>query len=88
MDLPPPREDSLEAALLLAGGGDRLLLFRPGPLLRPLYRDIPHRAIGVVFVPREEPRSNYVLTRPALRYDAFVFLPRTRALTPLDERGN
>lgn len=29
-------------------------------------------------------RGNYVRTRPPERYDAFLFLDRTRALTPLD----
>lgn len=81
MTLPPPRPDSLEAALLTAGGGDRLLRLDPGhPATAPLDRPLPHRAIGAVFVPADEPVVNYVATRLARRYDAFVFLPRTQAL--------
>lgn len=86
VQVPAPDPDSLEAALMQAGEGDRLLLLRSGPLgplAPPLGTAIPHRAIGVVFVPDQERRNNYVPTRLALRYDAFVFLPETRALTPL-----
>jgi erythromycin esterase-like protein len=89
MQVPPPRDDSLEAALTHAGDRGRLLLFSTQlPLPEPLFSAIPHRAIGVVFVPEQERATNYVVTRPALRYDAFVFLPRTRALTPLDQPGS
>lgn len=83
-DLPPPRRDSLEAALLASGAGDRLLLLDPRrPATAQLRRPLPHRAIGVVFDPRGERRLNYVPTRLADRYDAFVFLPHTSALAPL-----
>jgi erythromycin esterase-like protein len=43
-----------------------------------------HRAIGVVYDPRHEARSNYVPTIPAKRYDAFVFVDRSTALDPLE----
>lgn len=84
MVVPWPRPDSLEAALLAAGDGDRVLLLDrvpPGSVLRSLM--LPHRAIGVVFRPEDERGANYVPTRLADRYDAFVFLPFTRALTTL-----
>lgn len=84
MHTPPPRPDSLEAAFLAAGEDDRLLLLgRRGPLAAPLLEPVPHRAIGVVFTAEHERRANYVPTRLAERYDAFIFLPSTRALTPL-----
>jgi erythromycin esterase-like protein len=86
--VPAPRPDSLEAALTRSGDGDRLLLFGTQPPPRPLYREIPHRAIGVVFVPQQERSRHYVATRPALRYDAFVFLPQTQALSPLHSPGS
>jgi erythromycin esterase len=41
------------------------------------------RAIGVVYQPRYE-RGNYVPTRLADRYDAYIHLDRTRALKPID----
>jgi erythromycin esterase-like protein len=81
---PLPRRDSLEAALLAAGGGDRVLILAPGsPATHALSRTLPHRAIGVVFDPRRERALNYVPSRLPERYDAFVFLPQTRALAPL-----
>ena len=86
MQTPLPRPDSLEAALLASGGGDRILILdRAAPATAWLRRALPHRAIGVVFDPRREPWNNYVPTLLADRYDAFVFLPYTRALEPLRE---
>ena len=84
MVTPAPRSDSLEAALLTAGVGDSfVLLSGDRQTLAPLHRTLPHRAIGAVFVPREEPRMNYVPTRVAQRYNALLFLPHTRALDAL-----
>ena len=83
---PPPRPDSLEAALLASGRGDRVLILDPAaPATAALRRPLPHRAIGVVFDPAREPWKNYIPTLLPLRYDAFVFLPVTRALDPLPE---
>lgn len=42
-----------------------------------------HRAIGVVYDPSIERHGNYVPTQLARRYDAFIFLDQTQALTPL-----
>ena len=87
MQTPLPRPDSIEAALLASGGGDRLLILDPAsPATAVLRRPLPHRAIGVVFDPRLEPWRNYIPTRLALRYDAFIFLPVTHALEPLQAR--
>jgi erythromycin esterase-like protein len=84
MKTPFPRPDSLEAALLATGEGDRLLILdRTSPAAATLRRTLPHRAIGVVFDPQRERRENYVPTRLAERYDAFVFIPYTHALNPL-----
>ncbi|MDJ0738343.1 MAG: erythromycin esterase family protein [Gammaproteobacteria bacterium] len=84
MRIPRPRADSLDAALLASGGGDRVLLFDADPAAsRLLQRWLPQRAIGVVYEPANEATRHYVATRPALRYDALVFVPTTRALEPL-----
>jgi erythromycin esterase-like protein len=84
MQTPMPRPDSLEAALLASGGGDRILIIdRASPAAAILRRALPHRAIGVVFDPRRERWANYVSSRLAERYDAFVFIPNTHALQPL-----
>lgn len=42
-----------------------------------------HRAIGVVYDPAHERRGNYVPTKLAKRYDAFIFIDETHALIPL-----
>lgn len=42
-----------------------------------------HRAIGVVYDPKHELQSNYVPTELSRRYDAFVFVDKTRALKSL-----
>lgn len=42
-----------------------------------------HRAIGVVYDPEHERRGNYVPTKLSQRYDAFIFIDETHALTPL-----
>ena len=44
---------------------------------------IDHRAIGVVYDPRHERWGNYVPTIMPRRYDAFLFIDETRALSPL-----
>ena len=50
---------------------------------KDVYRKIiGHRAIGVVYHPRYE-RGNYVPTRLADRYDAFIYVDETKALSPL-----
>lgn len=45
---------------------------------------IGHRAIGVVYHPAYESRGNYVPTIAAKRYDALIFIDKTRALEPID----
>ena len=83
-ETPLPRPDSLEAALLASGDGDRMLILDPTSAATAMLRRVlPHRAIGVVFDPQRERWANYVPTRLAERYDAFVFLPHTHALNPL-----
>jgi len=44
---------------------------------------IDHRAIGVVYDPSHERWGNYVPTIVPRRYDAFMFVDETRALSPL-----
>jgi erythromycin esterase len=44
---------------------------------------IGHRAIGVVYNPFYEQYGNYVPTILPLRYDAFIFLDKTKSLLPL-----
>jgi erythromycin esterase-like protein len=85
LPIPAPRRDSLEAAMLAGGEQERLWLFPAGePATRSLTQWIAHRAIGSTFEPASEARDNYVPTRLAVRYDAFLFLPHTGPLQVLD----
>ncbi|MFO0849771.1 MAG: erythromycin esterase family protein [Gemmataceae bacterium] len=82
MPVPPGREGSWEDVLHRAGIGDAVLVFDPaagGELAE--WRG--HRAIGVVYDPDAERYGNYVPTVLPRRYDAFLYLDRTRALRPL-----
>ncbi len=90
--VPPARDGSVEHAMHRALPGERsLFVFPPGPVHgRPLHdehgwiaEERAHRAIGVVYRPRYERRSNYLPSVLGDRYDAFCFLDRTQALTPL-----
>ena len=81
-DVPEARDDSWEAYFHERGGDQ--LVFR---------EQIPegqrgHRAIGVVYDPHTEAWGNYVPTVLRDRYDAFLFLDRTRALRPLHVRAD
>ncbi|MED4035730.1 erythromycin esterase family protein, partial [Priestia megaterium] len=44
---------------------------------------IGHRAIGVVYDPEIEQYGNYVPSRLSKRYDAFIYVEKTHALSPL-----
>jgi len=84
MQLPPPRQDSLEAALLASTQGNRILrLGHSGQDTALSGAQFPQRAIGVVFAPAHESDVNYVATRLVDCYDAYLFLPVTRAVIPL-----
>jgi erythromycin esterase-like protein len=45
------------------------------------------RAIGVVYDPRREAYGNYVPSRLASRYDAYLWFDETLAVEPLDLGG-
>ncbi|GAA3384535.1 erythromycin esterase family protein [Cryptosporangium minutisporangium] len=92
MPVPPARAGSLEAVLQATLPEPALFVFPPGVYAsghtgaRPAWiADVlPHRAIGVVYRPSRESYGNYVPTRLGDRYDAFVWLPETTALRPLE----
>jgi erythromycin esterase len=84
MELPAARAGSTESMLHEAlGGDDALCVFdEEPPQWAAQVRD--HRAVGVVYDPAAERWGNYVPTVLGLRYDAFVWLDETSALSPLD----
>ncbi len=97
MRMPPARAASVEDLLTRAlSGGDALFVFPPGHRSgRPAGRvhdagawqrqDWDHRAVGVVYHAGREQWGNYMPTVLSERYDAFLYLDRTHALTPLHQ---
>jgi erythromycin esterase len=86
MPVPEARANSYEHALHTAepaGGEDFFMSFDAAAAAGPLAQTAGHRAIGVVYDPDRESRSNYVPTSLANRYDAFVFIHESEALSPL-----
>ncbi|WP_346657561.1 erythromycin esterase family protein [Paenibacillus sp. YPG26] len=81
MRVPGAIRNSWEELLHRHGAEDKLLIFKSAD---SILEDsiIGHRAIGVVYHPEWE-LGNYVPTRIARRYDAFIYLDQTRALTPI-----
>lgn len=82
MNIPPARKDSWEYALHNAGSFNKLLIFNEEN--REVFNNwIGHRAIGVVYNPEFEEYGNYVPSKIGSRYDAFIYIDETKALSPL-----
>jgi erythromycin esterase len=80
--LPPAREDSIEAVLHKDSPENKLLILN-NPQLRQRFSGwMGNRAVGVVYRPSSE-YGNYVPTLLTERYDAFLFIDKTKALFPL-----
>jgi len=84
--VPPARPGSWEEVLHTAGADDKLLIFGDRDAEWQLSDWIGHRAIGVVYHPERERYGNYVPTVVPRRYDAFLYIDRTKALRPLHLR--
>lgn len=76
-------EDTFHQSLLSLGHNQAWLSLDQDARQGPLADARGHRAIGVVYDPRHERFGNYVLSSLANRYDAFVFVDKTRALEPI-----
>ncbi|MCZ8537072.1 erythromycin esterase family protein [Paenisporosarcina quisquiliarum] len=83
MKVPVAMKDSWEHAMHAAGDFNQLLIFDDDN--RHLFDNwIGHRAIGVVYNPEFEAYGNYVPSKMGSRYDAFIYLDETKALTPIE----
>ncbi|WP_394330777.1 erythromycin esterase family protein [Cesiribacter andamanensis] len=82
MQLPPAREGSWEETLQQAGNSF-YLLSKEIAHTNAVQQKVLHRAVGVVYNPEQERRSNYVPSRITKRYDAFLFFKNSQALHPL-----
>jgi erythromycin esterase-like protein len=79
--VPPAKKGSFEQILHQAGSYDKWLRFTKE---NTLFQDtVGHRAIGVVYDPDFEHNGNYVPSKMANRYDAFIYIDKTTALHPL-----
>ena len=83
MNVPTAQNGSIEYALNQVNKPAFLLLFDKIDKTHPLFEQyIGHRAIGVVYNPRNE-AGNYVPTYFTRRYDSFIFINTTNALKPV-----
>ncbi|HEX4935159.1 MAG TPA: erythromycin esterase family protein, partial [Gemmatimonadaceae bacterium] len=85
MRVPEARAGSWDDACHQAKRGDFLLVFNGADDGGIVGLDEPwdHRAIGVVYDPRQERWGNYVPSLVPRRYDAFIHVDESRALRPL-----
>lgn len=82
MTVPKGSAGSWEDALHHTGLGDQYVVFTEEN--RAVFRDIiGHRAIGVVYHPDYEQYGNYVPSRLSERYNAFIHVDTTKAVSPL-----
>ncbi len=84
MQIPQAFEGSIEKLFRQVSENNFYLIFNPQ--LRNnihLSNRIPHRAIGVTYNPMNE-QGNYVPSVLSQRYDAFIFIPKTKALKLLE----
>lgn len=83
VEVPEAKEDSWESLLHSAGEENKLIFMEDIPDSFFSTKRIGHRAIGVVYRPAYERYGNYVPSILPQRYDAFVFIDKTKALHPL-----
>lgn len=82
MEVPKAITSSLEYLLHQDSAENKLILLKDELWKERLKDAIPHRAIGVVYHPEYE-RGNYVPSLIPSRYDAMIYIDRSRALHPL-----
>jgi erythromycin esterase len=82
MEVPEARLGSWEYCLHQAGDDDKLLIMDDFNNTYIAKNFLGHRAIGVVYNPVYEKYGNYVRSIIPQRYDAFIYLDKTKALMP------
>jgi erythromycin esterase len=88
VDVPEAKDGTWEHLLHKAGTDNKLLLM--DDFMEDIFLEerIEHRAIGVVYNPVYERYGNYVPSIVPLRYDAFIYIDKTKALHPLHLEGS
>lgn len=82
MRVPVAEEGSWEDIMFRSGSFDKYIIFSPENS-QAFNAVVGHRAIGVVYNPEYEYLGNYVPSIISDRYDAFIFIVETRALSPI-----
>lgn len=83
MKLPKAIPGSVENMLHQESHENKLLVFNEKSTLKERFHQVlGHRAVGVVYQPEYE-RGNYVPSILSDRYDAFLYIDKTKALHPL-----
>jgi erythromycin esterase-like protein len=82
MKVPPALPGSVEEILHEESKENKLIIFDAKDTQGKFNRELPHRAIGVMYDPQNE-YYNYVPSYMSKRYDAFIYLDETNALHPL-----
>lgn len=86
MKLPQAQENSVEQILHEQSPENKLLIFEDESVLKEMFQlTLGHRAVGVVYDPDYE-RGNYVPSIMSDRYDAFLYIDKTKALHPLHNK--
>ncbi|CAN5205389.1 N/A [soil metagenome] len=81
--VPPAIPGSIENSFHTFSKENKLLIFKGNKELSKVFsKEIGHRAIGVVYHPERE-RGNYVPSVLSDRYDAFLYIDKTKALHPM-----
>jgi erythromycin esterase-like protein len=80
MRVPLAKENSWEDMLHDISPENKLLIFDELKDKQLLGHAIGHRAIGVVYDPGRDEYANYVPSLMAARYDAFMYIDKTKAL--------
>ncbi|WP_224997773.1 erythromycin esterase family protein [Cesiribacter sp. SM1] len=83
MQLPPAPEGSWENMLHQLSDENKIILSRDIQNQQYLQQPLGHRAVGVVYHPNLEAYGNYVPSVIPKRYDAFLFIDKSRALHPI-----
>lgn len=86
MNVPKARENSWEDILHSSKPKDKFIISDDVKEYKQIQKRLNHRAIGVVYDPDMEHYGNYVPSLIPERYDAFVFIDKTKALHAMDTR--
>ncbi len=83
MEVPEARKNSWEFLLHQSGPIDKLIITRDLSDHPLMAHQVDHRAIGVIYHPERDHFGNYVPSLIPVRYDAFIYLDKTKALHPI-----